>query len=433
MSKAKELRAEAYAKLQEVHALVGEDGSVAPENEERWQALLGEFKDLDAAAGKAATTEDEVGRISERMSWYNESATGKPMHFQELSTTSPANAGKSPGQIFVESPQYQSLVKSGAIESDNSRFRSDRVDVSGGMPRMGAAASDILQTESGSNVNQLVQPYRPGIFLPLRQMPTVVRDLFPNENMPSGDTIEYAAQTGFDNAAAAVAQATSPADGAKPQSSFAWEERTSKATWIATWMAATRQALSDISQLRSLIDNQGRLMIKLEEDDQLLNGNGTPPNLRGILNVSGIQTLDLTGEDNLDGMRTTRRLVKTGVSRLDADFVVLNPVDSEEFDLLKDGNGQYRGGNPIGNFTFNQPIWSLRRVESEGITAGTALVGAGVGATVFERQGLSILVADQHSDFFIRNLIVILFEERLAFPVYFPTAFVEVTLGAFPA
>jgi HK97 family phage major capsid protein len=106
-------------------------------------------------------------------------------------------------------------------------------------------------------------------------------------------------------------------------------------------------------------------------------------------------------------------------------------VDSEEFDLLKDLNGQYRGGNPIGNFTYDQPIWGLRRVESEAIEEGSALVGAfRPGATVLERQGVQILTADQHADFFIRNLIVVLAEERLGFAVYYPSAFVDVTIAA---
>jgi HK97 family phage major capsid protein len=193
-------------------------------------------------------------------------------------------------------------------------------------------------------------------------------------------------------------------------------------------MVTTRQALSDAGVIRGLIDNQGRLMLQLEEEDQLLAGNGTAPNLSGILDQS-IQTLDLTGEDNLDGIRTARRLVRTGLSRLQADWIVVNPEDSEEIDLLKDDNGLYRGGNPIGNFSFDQSIWRLARAESEAMTAGTALVGARAGATVYERQPITVLTADQHSDFFIRNLIVILFEERLAFPVWFPSAFVEVTLA----
>jgi hypothetical protein len=260
-----------------------------------------------------------------------------------------------------------------------------------------------------------------------------VRDLFANVDMPTGDTVEYAAQTGFDSAAAAFAQATTTntdtlAGGRKPQSSIAWEERSAKATWIGTWMVATRQALSDESQMASLIDNQGRLMVRLAEDDALLNGNGTAPNLSGLRDQQTLQTLDLSGgADNLDGVRTARRLVATGLSRLQATFLVVHPVDSEEFDLLKDGMGQYRGGNPIGNFNADQSIWRLQRVESEAIPEGIGLVGARAGATVFDREPLRVLTTDSHSDFFVRNLIVVLFEERLAFPVYFPTAFVEIT------
>ncbi len=203
---------------------------------------------------------------------------------------------------------------------------------------------------------------------------------------------------------------------------------TAVAEWIATWMVVTRQALADAGVIASIIDNQGRLMLQLEEEDQLLNGNGTSPNLSGLYDQT-IQTLDLTGEDNLDGIRTARRLVKTGVSRLDAEWLVVNPEDSEEFDLLKDLNDNYRGGNPIGNFNFDQSIWRLRRVESEAVSAGSALVGSSAGATVLERQPITVLTADQHSDFFIRNLVVVLFEERLAFPVWFPSAFVDITLA----
>jgi HK97 family phage major capsid protein len=196
-------------------------------------------------------------------------------------------------------------------------------------------------------------------------------------------------------------------------------------------MAATRQALADASQIRSLIDNQGRLMIQIEEEDQLLAGNGTPPNLEGIQSIATVQTLDLTGEDNLDGIRHAKTMIRTGASRFNADAIVLHPDDAEAIDLLKDGNNLYRGGNPIGNFTFDQSIWKLRRVESEGVTAGTAIVGAfQAGATVFERQPITVYTSDSHSDFFIKNLIAVLFEERLAFPVYYPSAFVVITLAA---
>ena len=429
-----DLREQALAKLLEAKALVQEDDTVKAEDEQRFQTLMGEFREIDKRAAAAQTQDDDIGTLAERFAYYTGRATGTPMRFNRTSLD--PSAPKSLGQQFVESKAYKELKESGALSSQDSRFRTTPVVMDPRLKALGAA-SDIIQTESGGPANALVQPYRPGIVLPLPQAPTVVRALFANEDMPSGDTIEYAAQTGFDNAAAAVAQAVAAdgsgaSGGVKPQSSIAWAERTAPARWIATWMATTRQALADDSQIRALIDNQGRLMIRIEEDDQLLNGNGTAPNISGILDQVGLQTLDLTGFDNLDGIRTARRLVKTGVSRLDPTFIILNPIDSEEFDLLKDDMGQYRGGNPIGNFNFDQSIWRLQRAESEAVAEGHAVVGARAGATVFERQPIQVLTADQHADFFIRNLVVILFEERLAFPVYFPTAFVDVTLADWP-
>lgn len=426
MATATALREEATAKLREAHALLQPDKTVLAEDEERFDALMGEFREIDKRAAKASTREDDIGSIKDRMEHYTGAVTGSPMRFN--TTVLDPSRPRSLGQQFVESEAYKGLVASGALGSEGAKFRTDPVIMDPRI-RMGAAATDVIQTESGGAGNALVTPYYlPGI-QPLPQAPLTVRSVLGQADMPSGDTISYAAQSGFDNAAAAVEQAVSAATGAKPQSSIAWTRRTETAETIATWMAVTRQALADASQTRALIDNQGRLMIRIEEDDQLLNGNGTSPNISGIRDRSGLQTLDLTGVDNLDGIRTARRLVKTGLSRMDPTFIILNPEDSEEFDLLKDGNGQYRGGNPIGNFGWDQPIWRLRRVESEALTAGIALVGAQAGATVFDRQPLTVLTSESHSDFFIRNLVVILFEERLALAVYFPTAFVEVTLS----
>jgi HK97 family phage major capsid protein len=425
-------REEALAKLLEAKGLVEADDSVKTENEERFQALMGEFRELDAQAQKAATQDDNIGSLRERMQFYTGKATGAPMRFN--STELDTNAAKTPGQQFVESEAYKGLVASGTLDSPDGHFRVSPVVVGRPIPqRFQGAATDVIQTESGGPAAGLVVPYRlPGI-LDLPQRPRVIRDLFPVENMPSGDTIEYAAQVGFDNAAAAVAQATTTGNGAKPQSSIAWEERTAKAQWIATWMVATRQALADANQTRSLIDNQGRLMLALEEEDQLVAGNGTPPNISGLLDQTGLQLLDLSGSSdnrNLDGIRTARRLVRTGLSRLRPTFVLVNPVDSEEFDLMQDLEGRYRAGDPFGPIGGDDspPIWKLRRIETEALDEGVTLVGAREGATIYERQPLTVLTADQHADFFVRNLVVILFEERLAFPVYFPTAFVEVTL-----
>jgi HK97 family phage major capsid protein len=402
-----------------------------------------EFEQLEKAAWdadaeyKTAEQEDSNGqRVSsarDRLGFYSKAVTGKDMGFVPL----PGGMQPRPmtlGQEFTESDAYKALIESGALRSDESKmsFTSDPIASS----KRFAATDEISTYDPDTSAGPLVTPfYLPGI-LGLPQRPLTVRELFTNSPMGESDLISYARQTAFDNAAAAVSQAAPGGNptGAKPQSSIGWARQTSAVTTIATWMASTRQALRDASQIRSLIDNQGRLMIQIEEEDQLLSGDGAAPNLEGIQSIAEVQTLDLTGVDTLDGIRHSKTMIRTGASRLVADAIVVHPDDSEAIDLLKDDNGLYRGGNPIGNFTFNQPIWSLRRVESEGVSAGTAIVGAfRAGATVFERQPITVYTSDSHSDFFIKNLIAVLFEESLAFPVFFPTAFVVLSIDTLTA
>lgn len=431
--KAGALREQALGALLKAKALVDDEGNIKAEDQEAFTAHMAEFSALDAKAQAAQTSEDQVGTLRERLEWYTGKATGQPMHFQQ--TVLDPTAGKSLGRQFVESPAYAELKKSGALASDSS-FKS--------MPFIGshrgmAAATDIVSTGGGPASGLITPQYLPGI-VPLPSRPLTIRDLF-GQGTATSDIVSYAQQTLREGAAAAVAQAQSASGsgasgGVKPQASAKWERKTSPVENIAVWMATTRTALADEGQVESLIENQLRILMGLEEEEQLLNGNGTSPNLSGIFDQPDIQTLSASAiyaDDNLDAVRGARRRVKTGLSRLTADGIVVNPVDSEGFDLLKDEMGQYRGGNPIGNFSFDLPIWSLRRVESEAIAEGHALVGAfKAGATVLERQPITILTADQHADFFVRNLVVILAEERLGFPVFFPTAFLDLSLATWP-
>lgn len=424
MGKAAQLREEALAKLMEAKAY-SETQDMDPE---RLEALMGEFRELDTKASHAQSTDDTIGTIAERLEWYAGKATGQPVHFRSVALDT--SRAISRGAAFVASAEYRELVASGALGSDRAAFKSRPF-----LAAAGGAASDVVQTETGGAAAGLVVPqYLPGI-VPLPQRPLTIRGLF-SDGTATSDTISYAQQKYLTSGAATVAQATSTSDGAKPQSSLGWERKTSAVETIATWMAVTRQTLADAGQVRALIDNQLHLLLQLEEEVQLLTGNGTSPNLSGLYDQV-IQELDLSaatsahGHPNLDGIRTAKKLVKTGAALAAADGVVMHPNDSAEFDLIAlDGVG-YLAGNPFAGTAGggDAPIWRLPRVESMAMTEGSVLVGAfKLGATVLERQGVTILTADQHSDFFIRNLVVVLAEERLGFPIYFPAAFVDVTL-----
>lgn len=432
MGRYEALREAAYAKGVELNEYKEREDA----DPDQIDALTAEFTTAHEAAEKQRQRDQDGSKAEDLWQFYQAKAGKAPLQF--ASAQIDPNSRKSMGEQLVESAAYKSILEQPDLQTPGAKINMSPVVVGSRTQRFGAAATDLIDTESGGS--QTVANYRlPGI-LPLRQRPLTVRDLFPNEDMPSGDTIEYVAQVGFDNAAAAVAQATAVngsgvTGGVKPQSSIRLEERTARATWVATWMAMTRQSVSDITQLRALVNNQGELMINLAEEDQFLNGTGTSPQLIGLLDDdnTGLQTLDLTGLGdlaNLEGIRTARRMARLGVGRIPPTFVIVHPIDSEEFDFLKDNEGRYRAGDPFATGgPDSPPIWRLPRVESEAMTEGTALVGGRAGATIFDREPLTVRLAEQHSDFFIRNIVVVLFEKRVAFPIYFPGAFVEVTLS----
>ena len=91
------------------------------------------------------------------------------------------------------------------------------------------------------------------------------------------------------------------------------------------------------------------------------------------------------------------------------------------------GDGQYMLVTNIAIGAQTQ-VWRQPVVETVAITEKTFLTGAfGLGAQLYDREQANIRVADQHADFFIRNAIVVLCEERLALAVKRPEAFVKGT------
>jgi HK97 family phage major capsid protein len=102
-------------------------------------------------------------------------------------------------------------------------------------------------------------------------------------------------------------------------------------------------------------------------------------------------------------------------------FFVINPTDLEVFDTITDSTREYLLGGPTNPGV--RTLWGLPCVESQNIAAGTVLVGDGSMAAVVDRSQSKIYTTDSHSDYFIRNIFVVLAEERLALPVFRPTAF----------
>ena len=292
---------------------------------------------------------------------------------------------------------------------------------------------------SGGTAASLTAPQVvPSIYGPRDPLGTLgMRDVL-NVGTTTADAITYIAETGFTNAAGETAEAIDTTTGAKPESALTLTEATVPVVTIAHWIPITRQALDDAGQLRAYIE--GRLIdgLHYRETQQVLVGNGTAPNMRGILNTTGIQNLDATyftgapvagvgtGVENYNRILRGKTLVQTTGLAVPT-FYVINPSDWEGMIAAVNTAGVFYGGGP---FAVPSPprIWGLPVVLASQITAKTVLVGDGTMATIWDRMAAQVFVADQHADFFIRNIFVLLAEERIALTVHRPAAFAKVLL-----
>lgn len=357
---------------------------------------------------------------------------------------------RSPMQMFLESREYKAALENPRSTSGKVEIGSFHTRQRGGGALVEFAddkplsASDMraLITSGTASASFLQPDVYPTIYRE-NEAALTMRDVLANGRTNS-DSIVILQESGFTNNAAEVAEATAVngvglTGGVKPESALTFTEAAFPVRWIAHWVPITRQMLEDLPFMESYVEERLRTGIKRRENAQILNGNGVAPNLTGILNTSGIQDADTavyfaanpvknagTDTENFERILRAKSLVRL-VGRAQATFVVMNPADYEVMQTTADLNGHYYAGGPFAAGGV-PTLWGLPVVEEEEMAAGTALVGDGLMASVVDRHDARIYTTDSHSDFFIRNILVTLAEERLALPVFRPAAFVAVEL-----
>ena len=181
----------------------------------------------------------------------------------------------------------------------------------------------------------------------------------------------------------------------------------------AHWQALSRQALEDIPMVQSVVTNalQGGVLAALEGA------------AAAALAAPGSGIPAITNADILAGIRVAIGDVQ-GRGYANPNAVLLNPADFAGIDLAVMAatvNGPTRTGS----------VWGVPAIAVGAIPPGTAYVGDfSTAVTLFARDQVSAYMTDSHQDYFIRNLLVILAEQRALVAVTQPNAAEKVTVGA---
>ncbi|HDL9513668.1 TPA: phage major capsid protein [Vibrio cholerae] len=318
------------------------------------------------------------------------------------------NAGKDNGEEEFRSAGLivaEKLAAEGVSSNFNGKSRIQ-------MPR------SAITSATGSGGGLVAPDRRAGIIaIPERQM--TIRDLIAPGTTTS-NMVQYVKETGFTNNAAPVAENTS-----KPYSDITFSMENASVQTIAHLMKASRQILDDASALASFIDARARYGLMIKEEGQLLYGNGTGANLHGIIPQASAYAAptgaEVTTEQRIDRLRLA--ILQAALAEYPATGIVLHPTDWATIELLKDNTGKYIIGNPQNGTT--PTLWRLPVVSTQSINQNAFLVGAfNLGAQIFDRMDIEVLVSTENTDDFEKNMVTLRAEERLAFAVYRPEAFV---------
>lgn len=342
---------------------------------------------------------------------------------------------KSTGELITEHEDFAGEVKTNwlslrkkdgrvVIPIDNAMAEYRRPRLS----RKSLITTTAGLTVSATGVQQLTR--LPGI-TGLAMQALRIRDLC-TQRTTTTSSFDYVKQLTRTNAASPQTEGS-----AKAESTYAWNSASGTVQAIAHFVNVTKQALADVPYLQGLLNQELMYGLKLQEEAQILLGDGVGAHLNGIITQATAFTsaYTISGDTKLDVLRHAKlqsRLL--GLGTYSPDGIVLNPTDMHWIELIKDetggaNKGRYIIGDPRGGPEITL-LWGLPVIESDSIPAGTFLVGSFANCEVVDRMDAEIEISYEHASNFTANLATVRAEERVGLAVRVPG--VNIT-GALPA
>ena len=309
-----------------------------------------------------------------------------------------ADQAKSFGQLYIESKAFsESWTK-------NRQTAMAEVDVD---------MKTLFQTSAG----YAPQSVRTGLEVSAVTRPIQLLDLIPTRpiNQPLDKYMEETTRT---HAAVEKAEGTT-----YPESTFVWTERTNPVQKIPDSIPVTDEQLDDAPEIAAILDQRLRFGLRQRLDQQVWNGDGISPNLKGILTYA-IGTQAKGTDPVFDAIfKAMMQVIVTG--RAQPNFGAMHPTDWQNVRLTRTADGLYIMGNP--SEPGPRTLFGLPFALVDAGAAGTAVVGDAMNfCYIGERRGVEVQIGYSGTQF-IEGKKTIRADLRAVFTLTRPAAFVKIT------
>ena len=355
--------------------------------------FMGELKDLSV---KFKETQDELTALA-----------------QKSFATQAAEQKQTMGQAFSKSDSFKAFQ---AGTQPRARFEFQGNTITG---------------ETASNPNDILSPFERmgGVVSGPTRMLSVL-DFIP-KGTTSSNAIDYTKEASFTNSAAEAAEAAQ-----KAESALTFSLANAPVRTIAHFIKVTKQVMDDAPMLSSYIDNRMGYGVRLRLENQIINGNGTAPNISGILDAGNSTAVAVGTADNAFDYTNKLKYAVIGADFV-PDFYFVNPADWSAMEIIKRGAGDaaYVGAGGAISYVNNgleARLWGLPVVASNSVPAGTVIAGSRDAMMLWTRQGVTIDVSESDTDNFQKNLLTVRAEMRAAFTVFRADALVTADLSTLP-
>jgi HK97 family phage major capsid protein len=295
-------------------------------------------------------------------------------------------AHKSAAEEFVASEQYKQLV-AGSVQR---------------------ARIEVKNTVTSTG-NTVFPDQRPGV-IPGSFQPLTIRQVLRAIPVTS-NMVNSLREASWVTSAAEASQGS-----AKKESDITFEQYNVPITTVAHWIKISNQLLADAPAVVAYIETRLRDGLAQRIEAQLINGDGTSPNLSGFTDSGNFTAYTATSDDLLVDAINRIKYTMWAAGNM-PDTVIVNPADWGAMERTREGanSGTYLYGMPGMNAGMNP--FGLNVVLSQYLQAGKIIVGRmSDSAVLYNRSGAVVEMGFVNDDF-QKNLITIRAEERLGLGV----------------